>query len=127
MITKRKPLSYAVLPVEIKNKNNGQGHHWGKSASDKKRFQRELKAFTREPLTFRVDVVVTRIIGKGQRLYDPDSIGRGNAKQIIDTLTELGWWVDDSAKYLRHVDYRQDDSKRAEGPCTLIEIFKVDE
>jgi hypothetical protein len=72
-----------------------------------------------------VDVVITRVLGKGQRLYDPDSIGRGNCKQIVDCLTDLDWWVDDSARHIRHVDYRQDDTQRSKGPTTTIQVFEV--
>ncbi len=29
-------------------------------------------------------------MGKGERAYDPDAILRGNAKQLMDTLVEVG-------------------------------------
>lgn len=122
-----KPILSVVLPVEMNNRNDGQGHAYYRTAKEKKELAATLGhsmlGLRRTPFEHRVDLMLTRILGKGQRLFDPDSIGRGNAKQIIDTLTDLGWWHDDSSKYIRHCDYRQDDSQRENGPSVLIEIW----
>ena len=115
-----------ILPVELTNRNDGQGHHWSRTQRDKIALRIALAPFKREPFPFRVDVTLTRILGKGQRLFDPDSIGRGNAKQIIDTLTDLGWWLDDNARHIRHFDYRQDDTQRVNGPAVLIEVTEAE-
>lgn len=116
-----------LLPVEITNRNDGQGHSWHRTAAEKKRIQKALAHLKRKPFRYRVDVLLTRVLGPRQRLFDPDSIGRGNAKQLVDTLTDLGWWHDDSTKHIRHVDYRQDATRRQNGPATLIQIFEVSE
>jgi len=126
-VGERPTVFHVTLPINLTNRNDGQGHSWHRTAAEKKRIGAALNHLKREPFGYRVDLVITRILGKGQRLFDPDSIGRGNAKQLIDTLTQLGWWHDDSAKWIRHVDYRQDDTQRGTGPCVLIEIERVDE
>jgi hypothetical protein len=118
-----KPILSVLLPVEMINRNDGQGHSQWRTVKDKKQIGLALSNLKRKPFEHRVDITLTRILGKGQRLFDPDSIGRGNAKQIIDTLTDLGWWYDDSSKYIRHCDYRQDDSQRENGPSVLIEAW----
>jgi len=111
--------------IELTNRNDGQGRSWRMSANDRVKFRKRLQGYRREPFEAPVDVVLTRVLGRGQRLWDPDSIGRGNAKQLIDTLTELGWWHDDGPKYIRHVDYRQDDTRRQDGPAVLVEVFAI--
>ena len=113
------------LPVELTNRNDGQGHHWARTSAAKKQLRAQLNHRKRKPFDVRVDVVLTRILGKGQRLWDPDSIGRGNAKQIVDALTDLGWWHDDSAKWIRNFDYRQDDSQRKSGPSVRVDVYEI--
>ena len=125
MTARQREVLSMVLPVQLTNRNDGQGHHWSRTARDKQRLREQLNHLKRSPFRFRVDVVLTRIIGKGQRFWDPDSVGRGNAKQIVDTLTNLGWWHDDSSKHIRNFDYRQDDSQRSNGPAVLIEVFEA--
>ena len=80
----------------------------------------------REPFKFPVRVVLTRILGPKQRLWDADSVLRGSAKQLIDGLVDAGWFVDDGPKYITEMDGRQDKSNRTEGPAVLIEVFKDD-
>jgi hypothetical protein len=78
----------------------------------------------REPFEFPVRVVLTRILGPKQKLWDADSVLRGSSKQIFDGLVDAGWFVDDGPNYITKVDGRQDKTKRSEGPAVLIEIFK---
>ena len=118
-----KPILSVVLPVEMNNRNDGQGHSQWRTVKDKKQIGLALNNLKRKPFEHRVDIVLTRILGKRQQMVDPDSIGRGNAKQIVDTLTELGWWHDDSSKYIRNCDYRQDATQRENGPAVLIEVW----
>lgn len=122
----RRPIVTELLPVELTNRNDGQGYSWHRTATEKKQLRLQLNHLKRKPFNFRIDVVLTRILGKGQRFFDPDSIGRGNAKQIVDALTGLGWWVDDSAKHIDKFDYRQNGSQRENGPKVLIEIYQAE-
>ena len=112
------------LPFELKNKNDGQGHHWGATAAARKKFEKDLfkLRMIRSPFLFPVKLTITRGLGKGQKLWDNDSIGRGNAKQLIDALVASGWFCDDSPKYITDVDYRQDECRRSSGPFIEVTI-----
>ena len=73
------------------------------------------------PPTYRQRVTITRILGKGQRLYDPDNLQGGTAKALIDALTDLGMWLDDAPGLLDRV-YRQDSTQRHNGPAVHVLI-----
>ena len=111
-----------ILPVELTNGNDGRGSKWFSSAKVRKRFERDLVDYRREPFDQPTRLTVTRILGPNQRLWDNDSIGRGNAKELIDALVALGWWHDDKPKWITSVDYRQDDSRREIGPAVRMEV-----
>ena len=121
----RKLLHCQLVGVELTNRNNGQGRSWHGTARTRTTMGQLMSQFQRVPFRKRVDVVLTRIIGPGQREWDPDSIGRGNEKQIVDALVCNGWFVDDSSKWIRYFDYRQDDTQRHNGPDVLIEVFAI--
>ena len=115
-----------VLPVELKNNNVGRGSKWFPSAQIRRDIESLLRTLghEREPFDTPVQVRVTRILGRRQSYYDPDSVGRGVAKELFDALVAVGWFRDDSWRWIRHVDYRQDASRRADGPATRIEVFE---
>lgn len=116
-----------MLPIELTNGNDGRGSTFWSSNKRRQDMESELRLLghVRQPFDEKVALVrVTRILGKRQRLWDPDSIGRGSAKELIDSLVACGWFVDDSAKWIENVDYRQDDTQRDKGPATRIEVFK---
>lgn len=113
-------LHRAVLPIELTNGNDGRGSKWFSSAKVRKSLEQQLVEHKRRPFTSRTTVTLIRILGKGQRLWDADSIGRGNAKELFDSLVSLGWWQDDRPSCIAHVDYRQDDTRRDEGPAVEI-------
>jgi hypothetical protein len=48
---------------------------------------------------------------------------RGNAKQLVDGLIEMGVAKDDSLKYLLFVIGLQSDADREIGPYTTVEVF----
>jgi len=123
--TNTAPVLKKVLPVELKNANVGRGHSWHSTAASRKRIAKRLANERREPFAYPVAILLTRILGPGQRLWDADSVGRGNAKELIDSLVELGWFHDDGPKWITHCDYRQDASQRINGPSVLIEVFKT--
>lgn len=112
-----------TLPVKLTNGNDGRGSKWFRSDRRRKQLVKQLEPFKRSPFAGPVSIVVTRVLGKGERLWDADSCGRGNAKEIIDSLVELGWFHDDGPKFIRHCDYRQCDKQRERGPVTQIEVF----
>jgi hypothetical protein len=114
-----------ILPIKLSNSNSGRGNHWGASASFRKKVEKKLRGLglARSPFTMPVTVTVTRILGKGERLWDSSSILRGNYKEIEDALVAIGWFVDDSTEYIHTTDGRQDDTRRNKGPAIELEIL----
>ena len=115
------------LKVKLTNNNNGQSKHWSKSARDRNEFELELRAYcgTRKPYPFPVRLVVTRVLGAGESLWDYSSIGRGNWKQIEDSLVACGWFVDDGPKFITGILFEQNAKDRKSGPGIRIEIYKT--
>ena len=136
------------LPMKLKNNNQGQGHHWSGSHKERRaasvavaeaRFgywvedgphvNLKLSEWLSEPhVSFgKLGLVVWRILGKRERLWDADSVLRGNYKQIQDALIEAGLAEDDSPKYIEWVLGRQDKERRDEGSCVEIELYDLGE
>lgn len=84
-----------------------------------------LECANAHPSQNRVGLVVTRHLGKGDRLWDMDSVLRSSAKELIDSLVESGYIKDDSPKYVAWVVGLQDDSNRQAGPFTTVEIHEA--
>jgi len=114
-----------ILPVELTNGNDGRGYAWQRSASRRKKLAKQLSRHRRVPFSVPVVVEVTRILGKGQRLWDSSSVGRGNWKEIEDTLVELGWFIDDGPKWIVQTIFGQDSNRREEGPAVEIVVKKA--
>lgn len=121
-----KLLFRVVLPIELTNGNDGRGSKWFSSAKVRKKVEQQLRnlGFTRNPFDKPVTVQVTRVLGKGQRLWDSSSIGRGNWKEIEDALVVLGWFCDDCPKWIRETRFFQDSSRREAGPSIQVTIFE---
>jgi hypothetical protein len=135
------------IPMKLKNNNQGQGRHWSGSHKERrmateavanatvKYFPSTTSEFTvglSEWLTERhfdcdqkIGLVVWRILGKRERLWDADSVLRGNYKQIQDALIEAGLAEDDSPKYIEWVLGRQDDTIRDLGSKVLVEVYTL--
>ena len=116
------------LPVELKNNNTGRGHaHW-QSTKQRKLYEQQLRTsgFIRKPFDETVDLVVCRILGKRQRLWDADSVLRGSAKELIDSLVACGWFHDDGAKWIRNCVGIQDDSRKHEGPAVVVTVMSIE-
>lgn len=114
-----------ILPIELTNGNDGRGYAWQRSASRRKKLAKQLAAYRREPFDVPVVVEVTRILGKGQRLWDSSSIGRGSYKEVEDTLVELGWFHDDGPKWIVQTIFAQTADRREEGPAVEIVVKKA--
>ena len=125
----QRPILSKLLPIELKNRNDGRGHKHYRSASDRKSFERILRLMgaTRDPFPAPVVVHLTRVLGKGQRLIDPDSILRGNAKEVLDSLVAVGWFADDSQAHIVSTQGFQDAGHREHGPATFIEVYDAAE
>lgn len=112
------------LPFVLTNGNDGRGSKWFSSAQVRKRFEDKLRMLRliRSPFMFPVKVHVVRVLGRGHRLWDTSSIGRGNYKEIEDALVACGWFYDDSAKYITQTTFDQDPCRRSSGPFVEITI-----
>ena len=114
-----------VIPIALTNGNDGRGSKWFSSAKMRQDIEAKLRALgiTRsEPIPYRCVNTVTRVLGKGQRLWDSSSIGRGNWKEIEDAMVVCGWWVDDGPKYIAQTIFAQDDTRRDAGSCVVLTI-----
>lgn len=79
------------------------------------------------PFEKKVDIIVTRVLGKGQRYWDQDSVLRGNAKQLIDSFVDAELLNDDSVKWVGRCLGDQDASRRSEGPFIEVTFYEHDE
>tara|TARA_R110000782_G_scaffold124751_3_gene216246 strand:- start:909 stop:1373 length:465 start_codon:yes stop_codon:yes gene_type:complete len=122
----QKPILTEILPIELTNSNDGQGHSWHRGAKFRKQVERKLAAqgFRREPFPWLVRLEITRVLGRRQSKWDSSSVLRGNWKEIEDALVVLGWFEDDSTKFISHSAGYQDDTRRADGPCIEVRVFK---
>lgn len=115
------------LPIELTNGNDGRGSKWFSSAKERDRIERDLRTlgFVRKPFDRPVIVRVNRMLGARQQLWDSSSCGRGNWKEIEDALVVLGWFVNDSPKYITDTRFRQI-SQKISGrtkPAIIVDIF----
>ena len=136
------------IPFSMSNRNNGQGRSWHASAKDRKLAEKAMKqatvitpieedgdvmvgvpfedACSGMVLSSPVTIIVTRVLGKGERKWDADSVLRGSCKQLIDAIVATGLLVDDGPKYVALVVGQQDDTRRSEGPFTEVTFVAVD-
>ena len=122
-------LHAVTLPIELTNGNDGRTQKWFNSAKRRREYE-QLLIFTghnRKPFPMPVGLVVVRILGKGQRLWDADSGLRGSWKEIQDALVAVGWFVDDSARYIEWVQFSQDKTQRDDGPAVRVIVCTATE
>ena len=133
------------IPMKLKNNNQGQGRHWSGShreravASQAVAEARVWVESTDKPYKWKsfsewrtglaikegqkIGLAVWRILGSRERLWDADSVLRGNYKQIQDALIQAGLAEDDSPKYIEWVIGRQWAGSREDGPKVSIEVY----
>ena len=128
-----------VIKEKLSNNNQGQGRGWHKSAKDRKTMDQKVgqsmivtydgdemqyapfaESLAGTQLSDLVVLTVTRVLGKGERKWDADSILRGNSKQLLDAIVGTKLLKDDNPKYVALVIGMQDDTRREIGP--LIEV-----
>ena len=124
-IFQAEPLLTVSLDYALTNRNTGRGHHWGQSAACRKKLELLVAASQgrQVPFSHPVALIVTRVLGPGQRKWDADSVGRGSAKELIDSLVACGFFVDDSPRWIVECIFTQDDSRRNVGPKTDVAIY----
>ena len=112
------------LPIELTNNNTGRTQHFGRSASQRKKYERIIRsAFGQQNACWcKVDIVVVRVLRAKQRLWDFSSILRGNWKEIEDALVACGFLDDDGPEYVGCVLGIQDAETRlsADGGFTRV-------
>lgn len=116
-----------VLPIELTNGNDGRTKHFGAAAKRRREYEATILLLhpRPQPIPTPARITVTRVLGKGQRLMDADSLGRGNAKELIDAIVAAGFLPDDGPRHVHEVTYRQDTTRRADGPSTEITIEAI--
>jgi len=122
------PIFEAILDIELTNGNDGRQKSWYKPAKERKFFESLLiaKGLRRKPFKGPVVVVVTRILGQGQRLWDSSSGLRGNYKELEDAMVACGWFEDDSSPWIKETRFKQDADHRALGPSVQIQIYDAE-
>lgn len=113
-----------ILPIRLTNGNEGRKKHWGKTAAFRKLCEQWCRVWfpRQKPFEHAVRVVVTRILAKRERLCDESSLGRGNWKEIEDSLVAVGWFHKDDPTWIAKVDWAQDTSQRLDYPRISVRI-----
>ncbi len=122
------PKLYEVtISYVLKNHNAGQQRAWQIAAAERKRCEKQLRSegHVRKPIVRPVSLEIVRNLGPKQRFWDNDSILRGTAKQLIDSLVACGWFKDDRPEFLQQVVGRQqilfdDKGKRLPASTTIV-------
>jgi len=113
-----------TLPLNLTNSNDGQGKAWYRTAKQRKEIETMLRdnGHQRQPFAHPVCLRIVRVLGPKQRLWDADSILRGSAKQLIDSLVACGWFVDDKTDCIEQVvgDQIKD---RENGPAVIVQVY----
>lgn len=116
-----------ALPIELTNGNDGRTKHFWQAAARRKQYEAIITLMRPRPRPIPTPcrITITRVLGKGQRLFDADSLGRGNAKELIDAIVAAGFLPDDGPRHVTEVTYRQDATRRRDGPSTEVTIEPV--
>jgi hypothetical protein len=116
------------LPIELTNNNTGRTQHFGRSASQRKKYERIIRAkFGQQvPFSSKVEIVVQRVLAARQRLWDFSSVLRGNWKEIEDALVACGFVHDDGPQYVGLCIGDQDAETRLTSEGGFVRIYFLD-
>jgi len=102
-----------TIDKQLKNGNQGRSKHWSSAHKDKQEWMQKIRTAKIldssgghldiehiQTIEERVDLIITRHLGKGQRFWDADSVLRGNAKELIDSLVAFKVIPDDNTKHV---------------------------
>lgn len=132
-----------TLQKELKNGNTGRTKHFSAAHREKQQWlaaipqgrvitpqgiEMSLGQFYHEVLledvlAQPVGLVIERVLGKRQRLWDHDSTLRG-AKELVDSLVTYGILQDDNAKHVAWCLGVQDADDKENGPYVRIHFFE---
>ncbi len=127
---------------KLKNNNNGQTRHWSSSHSERKKWMKALETaevetetgcmfdyhdflanvLGGEPMAQKVGIEVHRVLGPRERHWDADSVLRGSAKQLVDSLVETKLLTDDNIKCILWALGTQSVERSAESHV-LVRVF----
>ena len=115
-------IAKVTLPIVLTNNNTGRTQHFGRSANQRKKYERIIRGLfgQQKPFDVPVQIVVIRVLGKNQRLWDYSSVLRGNWKEIEDALVACGFLHDDGPDYVKLVIGVQETQERDRGPCVDV-------
>lgn len=144
MIDTSKLLMTFTIGKELKNGNNGQTKHFSVSHKEKKEWLIALgnadvdvngiemsvdtlkeEVLDNRPIACMVGIVVERFLGKRQRLWDSDSVLRGNCKQAIDSFVTHEILSDDSMKHVSWTLGIQNADDKDNGPYTKLHFYEA--
>ena len=115
------------LPIELTNGNDGRGNRWFKPAGIRKKIEAVLRLTGQvrgKPFQRGVLLRITRVLGVRQQLWDSDSIGRGNSKELVDSLVAVGWFEDDGPKHIRETQFAQYVPDKRGKPSVIVEVMQ---
>lgn len=113
-----------ILPIALLSKNSRDKLHFRRRSELRNEYKAiiDIKYRHRDPAPqFKQKVIVTRIKGPRERDFDHQNIGAGSAIELIDALTALRYWVDDTPRWLE-TEFKQTSRALIRGPAVLIEI-----
>ena len=124
-------LHLARLPIVLTNGNDGRNKRWFSSAKIRTQIEYMLRlgGHSRpEPFNEPIVLRITRVLARAQKLWDSDSIGSGNAKELVDSLVACNWFRDDSAAYITETRFAQFiPSVREKMGSTIVEVLRVEQ
>ena len=124
-------LHLARLPVVLTNGNDGRNKRWYSSAKIRTQIEYMLRLnghVRAEPFAEPIVLRITRVLARGQRMWDSDSIGRGSAKELVDSLVACNWFRDDSAAYITETRFGQFvPTERHKMGTTIVEVLRVEQ
>lgn len=132
-----------VIPKELKNGNTGRTKHFSAAHREKQQWLSAIpqgrvvtaqgvemtlgqfyhEVLLEDVLAQRVGLVIERVLGKRQRLWDHDSTLRG-AKELVDSLVTYGILEDDNAKHVAWCFGVQDADDKETGPYVRVHFFE---
>jgi hypothetical protein len=113
-----------ILPIQLLSKNARDKLHYRARHKLRQDYRDIIQIkYPRRgaPPQVKQRATVTRVLGPRERRFDQQNIGAGSAVELIDALTEAGYWIDDAPKWL-DTEFKQGSSERIKGPAVLVEI-----
>ncbi len=118
-----------AFPIKLTNDNEGRTHHFSSARKRRLALENDLRLygfFRHQAPLFKQKVTLTRLLGPGERFWDWDSVLRGNAKELIDALAALKFFLNDSPRWVVGVSALQDDRLRKLGGGVRIVIERAE-